>query len=394
MKYDSVAVLDVRSHELTFMIGAKGLNDTFVFNAAKSEENGWISTQGFGDEESYVDAINVAVSSVRKNYVGQVRKITVSVPSAFTKIYTKGHTLSFSGKRKITVQDVERLYESGLNDLYAEGRYVKSSAMYFVLGDNRKYFDEKEVIGATSPSLRGALSYYFIDETFYQITTKALKAQGYQEIDYIPSTQAQITYLLPQKLREGYAIFVDMGYVTTSVSVVYGNGIVREETYDVGYGYVVAQLMSDLSVSEEKAERMLLESGVSGKAVPIDVMYTDKDGSIYSAYAINETIKCALDKLCEGIMQFLEENYHEKTFSQFSSNPIFVTGEGIAKVVGAIDHISQRTNHLARVVCPDLPYYDKPDFSARISLLNAATEKAQRQSLFGKLIKLFGGKKK
>ena len=98
MKYDSVAVLDVRSHELTFMIGAKGLNDTFVFNAAKSEENGWISKQGFGDEESYVDAINVAVSSVRKNFAGQVKKITVSVPSAFTKIYTKGHTLSFAGK--------------------------------------------------------------------------------------------------------------------------------------------------------------------------------------------------------------------------------------------------------------------------------------------------------
>lgn len=393
MKYESVAVLDVRSHEVTFMIGARGLNDTFVFNAAKTEENGWVSKEGFADEAAYLEAINAAVSSVRKNFVGQVKKITVSVPAAFTKIYTKGHTLSFDGKRKISVQDIERLYESGLNQLCAEGRCVKSSAMYFVLGDNRKYFDERSVIGATSPSLRGALCYYFVDDNFYRITYNALKAQGYQEICFVPSTLAQITYLLPEKTREGYAVFVDMGYVTTSVSVVYGNGIVHEETYDVGYGYVVAQLMQELSVSMEKAESILMESGVSARPIPIDVVYTDADGGVYSAYVINETIKCALDKLCEGITKFLDDNYREKAATQFSSNPVYLTGEGIEKIVGAAEHISKRTNRLTRVVYPDLPYYDKPNFSSRISLLNAATKDVQAKGMIEKIFRLFGGRK-
>ncbi len=393
MKYNSVAVLDVRSHEVIFTIGAKGLNDTFVLNATASCENGCITSVGFGDEEGYQEAICAVVSSVRGSFSGQVKKITVSVPSAFVRVYTKGHTVSFDGKRKITVQDVDRLYDSGLNGLHLEGRCIRRSAMYFMLGDNRKYFSEEEIIGATSPSLRGALSYYFVDEDFYRTTTEALRTQGYQEVDFVPSTLAQITYLLPKNLREGYALFVDMGYVTTSISILYGNGIVREETYDVGYGYVVAQLMNDLRVSEEKAERMLKESGVSGGMVPIDVTYTDEDGSIYSAYAINETIKCALDRLCEEITRFLEENYKEKV-SQFSSNPIFLTGEGIAKIVGAAEHISKRTNRLARVVCPDLPYHDKPDSSSRIALLNAATAEEQKKSLTEKIFRLFGGKKK
>ncbi|MBR2903826.1 MAG: hypothetical protein IKC37_04180 [Clostridia bacterium] len=393
MKYENVAVLDVRSHEVTFMIGSKGLNDTFIFNATKSEDNGWISRQGFADEGAYVDAINVAVSSVKKNYIGQVKKITVSVPSSFIKVYTKGHTISFDGKRKISMQDVDRLFACGLNDLYVEGRCVKSSAMYFILGDNRKYFDVSEILGATSPSLRGALSFYFVDENFYRLTTSALRAQGYDEIEFIPSTQAQVTYLLPKKLREGYAVFVDMGVVTTSVSVVYGGGIVREETYDIGYGYVVVQLMQDLSVTEEQAERMLQESGVSGKAVPIDVMYTDTEGNVYSAYAINESIKCALDKLCEVISKFLEENYRERAITQFSNNPVFMTGEGMTKIIGAVDHVSQRTNRLAKVVYPDLPYYDKPAYSSRISLLNAATEKEKNQGVFDKIFRLFGGRK-
>lgn len=151
--------------------------------------------------------------------------------------------------------------------------------------------------------------------------------------------------------------------------------------------------MQDLSVSQEKAERMLLESGVSGKSVPIDVMYTDAEGAIYSAYAINETIKCALDKLCEGITRFLEENYQDKNASHFSSNPVFLTGEGIEKIVGAVDHISQRINHLSRVVYPDLPYYDKPNFSSRISLLNIATSGQKNRGLMTRIFKLFGGRK-
>ena len=49
---------------------------------------------------------------------------------------------------------------------------------------------------------------------------------------YIPSTLAQSMYLLPQKRREGYAFLLDLGFLTSSFSVVYGDGIVREETFD------------------------------------------------------------------------------------------------------------------------------------------------------------------
>ena len=38
MKNESVAVLDVRSYEVTFLIGAKGVNGTFVFRDGKSEK--------------------------------------------------------------------------------------------------------------------------------------------------------------------------------------------------------------------------------------------------------------------------------------------------------------------------------------------------------------------
>lgn len=56
MKNESVAVLDIRSYEVTFLIGAKGVNGTFVFRGSKSEKYEGYTTEGFLDVESFCQA--------------------------------------------------------------------------------------------------------------------------------------------------------------------------------------------------------------------------------------------------------------------------------------------------------------------------------------------------
>ena len=38
MKNESVAILDIRSSEVSFLLGAKGVNGTFVFSGMHSEK--------------------------------------------------------------------------------------------------------------------------------------------------------------------------------------------------------------------------------------------------------------------------------------------------------------------------------------------------------------------
>ena len=140
MKNDCVAVLDVRSYEVTFLIGGKGVNDTFVQRGSKSEKYEGFTTDGFLDEESFCRAVSSCVSSVLQNYDGTISEICVGTPSAFTKIYTKGQTISFPTRRKLSAEEFDALYEAGLAELTVPGRCVKRSSMYFSLGDNRKYF--------------------------------------------------------------------------------------------------------------------------------------------------------------------------------------------------------------------------------------------------------------
>ena len=109
MRNESVAILDVRSYELTFFLGSKGVNDTFVFCGSHTEKYEGCSTEGFFDGESFRRAVVAAVTAVRQNYEGVIGEIYVGVPSSFVSVHTKGHTISFPKKRKITAQDIDAL---------------------------------------------------------------------------------------------------------------------------------------------------------------------------------------------------------------------------------------------------------------------------------------------
>ena len=395
MRNESVAILDIRSNEVSFSLGAKGVNGTFVFNDTNTVEYEGYLSSGFLDENAFRRAIAASVTAVQQRYEGTVDGIYVGVPSAFVTVHTMGHTISFPSKRKISAQDVDALYESGLNEIMAKERCIRRSAMYFTLGDNRKYFSAEALYGVSTNVLKGALCYYFVDEKFMQIVNTTLTELGFSMVKYIPSTLAQAEYLLSDKKREGYAFLLDVGFLTSSISVLYGNGIVHEETFDCGVGTVLVDLMKGLDVEYSVAEEILANANISGGIVSREMRWTsDGDNRSFSVMEINESIKCSLDVLCEQIDAFFSSRYKDKISALLTARPISITGEGIAGLKGAAEHISRRLNRITEIVYPDLPYYDKPTFSSRIGLLDTATKDNKNRSWWQKIINAFGGKKK
>lgn len=394
MKNERVAVLDIRSFEVTFLIGSRGVNDTFIICGSKSEKYEGYSTEGFFDKESFRRAVVAVVGSVRQNYEGSIDEICVSAPAEFTAVKTKGHTISFPSKRKLVKQDVEALFDSGLNELFATGRCIKRSAMYFALGDNRKYFDRKSLYEIPTSLLKGALCYYFVSDEFYSFITEILTGLGISKIRFIPSSLAQANYLVPQKRRESYAFLLDVGFLTSTLSVVYGNGIVREESFDCGLGSIIAQLMHKFNVEYSVAEEILYSANISGGNVPRTLMWTGEDGASYSVLEINDVIKYGLDELCEKANEFFASHYKNKTTVAILTAPLLVTGEGVNGVAGVVEYLSKRINRTAEIVSPELPYYDKPSYSSRIALLDASLENRAKGGFLDALKNIFGGKKK
>ncbi len=390
MKYESVAILDIRSGEVTFALGTKGVNGTFVFKDSHSEEYDGYVTNGFLTEESFHTAIVKSINAVRHNYGGQIHEVYVGVPAPFVSLQTKGHTISFPGKRKISAQDVDALYESGLNELLVGGKCIHRSAMYFSLGDNRKYFSAESLYGTSSSLLKGALCYYFVAEDLYETLKSLLEREKFTNIKFVPSTLAQATYLMSEKKREGYAFLLDIGFLTTSISVLYGNGIVHEESFDCGVGTLRVALMQALGVDYAVASEILSNANISGGTVGKEVKWTSElSNGQFSVQTINDVIKYNLDFMCERIDGFFSRYYVDKATTGLTANPISITGEGVSGIKGVTEHVSRRLNRLTETVAPDLPYFDKPACSSRISLLNAATGEETKKGFWRRL---FGGK--
>lgn len=395
MRNESVAVLDVRSYEVTFYLGSKGVNDTFVFCGSHTEEYEGFSKEGFFDEESFRRAVVAAITTVRQNYEGVIGEIYVGVPTAFLTLQTKGHTLSFPRKRKISAQDIDLLYESGLNGLLSKERCIRRFNMYLTLGDNRKYFSANDLFGVPTTLLKGALCYYFVADCFFDVIHSVLGKLGFNKIYLLPTSLAQSLYLLPEQKREGYAFLLDVGFLTSSISVVYGNGIVHEETFDCGLATALVGLMQELNVDYATAKEILSTTDVSGGAVSKDLLWTSEQGDVsFPQQDINDIVKYALDILCEKVENFFMKHYREKDAEPLTVNPISLTGEGMAVIKGASEHISKRLNRLTEIVFPDLPYYDKPIYSSRLALLDMAfTDRVKRGWLY-RLFNNIGGKKR
>ncbi|MBQ5926745.1 MAG: cell division FtsA domain-containing protein, partial [Clostridia bacterium] len=183
-------------------------------------------------------------------------------------------------------------------------------------------------------------------------------------------------------------------FLSSSVSVVYGNGIVHEESFDFGAGHILMALMDGLNVEYEQAEEILLGADISGGATPKDLIWTSLEGNSYSVSEINEIIKYNLDEICERVDGFFSKYYRDKSVPGFAQNPVSLTGEGCSMVRGAAEHISKRLGRLTEVVAPDLPYYDKPAYSSQTALLALAIRKGESKGLKEKLFNIFGGKNK
>lgn len=394
MKNECVAILDIRSNEISFLLGSKGVNGTFVFNGMHSEKYEGYRSDGFFDINSFRRAVMRTIGYVQQGYEGTIEKIYVGVPSPFISVVTKGHAMSYHSKRKISLTDIDALFESGLNDLLEKGRCIRRSAMYFTLGDNRKYFSAEALCGVPTTMLKGALCYYFVSENFYASMIELLSNMGFSDVELIPSTLAQSIYLLSEKKREGYAFLLDVGFVTSSISVVFGNGIVNEESFDCGIASVLVALMKHFGVEYSEAEELLSLANISGGIVPNGMEYRTSYGEhAFSAQAVNEIIKCELDRLCVSVDEFIRKDFRERTSMMMSVNPISITGEGINYIKGASEYIAKPLNWMTEVVCPDLPYYDKPTWSSRITLLSMALSDRETKSWFRRIFNI-GGKKK
>ena len=380
MSRKSVAVLDIRSSKVTMVVGERGVNHTFAFKAIKSAEYGGYHSGAFYSEQELMDAISLTLQEVEKVCGEKIRRLYVGVPGEFLEVRLRDPVLSFPKRRKITEKDIDALYESGKEEL-ENLTFLRASCAIFTTADKRMVVEPS---GIMSTSLNGIVSYFYCSNYFLSVLGKIFSGRGI-ELCFLPSALAMATYLIPSETRDEYAFLLDVGDFSTTVMLIQGNAILKQQTAPVGRAQILARLIQTFSLPYDAATALLPKTNLytrsnagtmefTSRNIPYEV---DLDGLVAA-------VKDGLDSICEVIGIFMENMQGR----ELDYKPLYVTGEGICDIRGALEHVTKRVDRVCEYIAPNLPYYGKPAMSSFVSLVDMA---CTIQSQGGFFNHLFGG---
>ena len=290
------------------------------------------------------------------------------MPAEFTRVVQSDKVISFQTAKKITVDDCEYLADTAMPEDAKEYRTIRHSCMYYLLSDKRKLINP---VGAVSDSLRGKFCFYQCSNKFINSISGAFKKiSSVIDVKLIPSAYAEAIYLIPPEQRDDWAVLFDLGYISSSYSVVCGNGIAFCEAFSIGIGHLAVYLMSELDIPYEVASAFLGKINLNAKETlsgSVEYMHEGQNYK-YSAIVLRDKVREGLDGICETIEECIQ-SFKDKNLE---GKPMFITGESVKTVRGTVEHISNRLVKNIEVITPQVPYYDKPQYSSILSLLDMA----------------------
>ena len=362
----SVAVLDIRSSEIAVFVGERGVNRTFIFKASKTERYEGYAEGVFLKPEGLLRAVKSALATVEQICGEKFKTLYIGVPGDFIDIVPRQQELSFSKRTKISQREIDMLFDSGKEkrDKY---RLIRVTSMIYITSDNRRVANP---VGVVSDGLKGVLSYFYCSE-YFASTIENIFADKKIKLRFLPTQFAMGAYLIPPETRDECAVMLDVGYLSSTICVLLGNGVAAQQSFWVGQGQIAVRLMEKFHLSYDAALALLTRSNLYLKkeAENREFTFRGKTYDIPAALLVSE-VKAGLDDICEKVSLFMEAC----ATKELDSKPLYVTGEGLEGIRGALEHMSRRLNTVCEQLFPQLPYYNRPSMSSRIALIDMAYE--------------------
>lgn len=381
MKPKYVSVLDFGSSKISVMIAESGINNTFNILGTGENEYAGFYNGSFVEPEKLYEAIANCIVKAETNSGLKIEKLHIGVPAEFTFVECKNSSVAFNKRLKIGDEELGDLFDLASRDVKHEGATIISrSPIYFLLDDNRKVIDPK---GEVSTRLSGQISFVLADNKFIETIDDIIKNMGIREVEYVSSSLAESIYLLDPQVRDSGAILIDVGYLTSFVALVKGDGIISLNQFSVGGGHISADLCQVLNISFKEAENLKRKVVLSLMATDMDFYEVTVNGNVtpVSAKLTNEIVSARLDMIVDLINRCLLKMKGNAYL------PVFITGGGVCLLKGGKDYISKGVGENVEVLSSSVPQLSKPTYSSVLGLLDIALKemKSQKKNIYKKM---------
>lgn len=365
MQKKQVAVLDVGSSKITAVIAERGINKTFILKASSSCEYDGFAEGEFLSEESLKNALLSSIQSLKKSANAKISTLYVGVPAVFTSVFVKNSQVSLKKKKKITEQDVESLYDAAFIVTPNNYTLINRSPIIYELDDARKLV---KCVGEESETLKATLSFVFCKNSFIDTIQLVLSNLGIEKIEFISTSLSEAMYLVDDEMRDRTAVILDVGYITSSFSVIRGDGLIYEKAFDYGGGYITAAITQKFGIDFDEAESLKRKVNLGRKTDKNVDIITVSENVYVSLAELKNIVKFSLDDLCEKLTEITDN----LGFDIPEYVPLMITGGGISYIRGGKEHLSNRLGCMVEILKPAVPMMDEPNLASTLSLLDLA----------------------
>ena len=381
-----IAVLDVNSRLVTAIVGAKRAQSVFGIKAmAEKQHQGYENGEWFDAKETVELAKSVLIESMKESD-SRTKKLFIGVPAEFVAVVTKEVSIRLDRRRRVIDDDIAYLLKKG--DDFDSNKYltINTSAIYYSLDDEDKIYND--VRDMEAQKVDACVSYMLCEKSFVDMFDEVASSLGFTDVKYVATCWAECMALLEKEQRDNVYMLIDAGYLSSSVCIAKGEGILDMKSFSIGGAHICADIFEALEVPfdmAEEAKRLVdLNLNYSDEAV----LVSDGENIVYALDAC-EIAKSRLDVFVEvlaGIFKDIEDDAP-------SYMPVYITGEGIATMRGATKYLSEQLGKNIEIITPKLPGFAKPEDCSKASLLVMADNLSRFD--FGAFIKkLFNGGKK
>ncbi len=377
-----IAILDVTSRTVSVMIGVKKARGPFVVKGATEKPHQGYCNGKWYEPADTCKAVGDALRDVLEQTSSRTKKIYISVPGEFAKVVTKEVDLNLDKLRHITDDDIDALFRTGNDFKDSECDYVvaNTSAIYYsVDGEDKLYGD---VRGVEASSLHGCLSYMLAEKGYVEMFDKIASDMGFNDVRYISTEWAECVSLLDDKQRENVFVLIDTGYISSSITIAKGEGILDMRSFSMGGGHIAGDICEFLGVSFDAAEDAKRLVDLNMRYGADEVIISDGENVVYGNYAA-EIAKNRLDMFADIINGIFKE---VEDFAP-SYMPIYLTGEGIAPMRGAKRYLSDKISRKVEILTPKLPGYVKPEESSKAALILMTDSLTEQNNLLKRIFK-------
>lgn len=328
-------ILDIGSSKISLLAETRYGKSVRIVAEEQILYDGYMDGE-FLSVDDLTDALSQLIDNMRMKMRKPITSIVVGVPSEFCVCVCKRISRKFNTLHKITPHDIVDLYENNLSFGDSnEYTVINYSAMSFTLDDGVKTISPE---GKKTSSLVMDASFILAKTEFITLMEERLHSLGVTDIDFISTALGQASIIDTDKKL---VAIVDVGHISTSVSVVKGEGLALLSSFSMGGGHISSDIMQILGMSFKDSELIKRKVILTIESQKNEYYELCSRGNIVRApiNITNQIVKSRIEMLAKVIADILNID------DVFSNVDIYLTGDGISHFKGVKNILRDITGH-------------------------------------------------